>query len=495
MRISHMICSLAVLGGSLTNGPRDLEPAQMRQDLDVLKRSLEEAHGGLHRFSSKAEVDQAFRTAFLRLDRPMSTRAFIAVVSEALTVVRDGHMRLEYDATTNQSLATARLLPLRVASEGGRIVITSNDAVDNEAIAPGMELLSVNGRATADIVKLILPKLPGDGFIETGRTWRLARNFARDYWLFVDQGSTFAVTARAADGSTVTTTLGGATNEERSRAVNAVNSVMAANLAKLDGPDETVSLRFPEGHDIGVLRIRHFDGETFTSSVATAFTRLRDVRARALILDVRGNVGGVDEYGALLVSQLVATPFRYFERIKVTTIHPSFATWKAATFEDLRNGTRPARDGGFLVEPRLHSGVAEQTPAPNPFLGRLFVLIDGGTFSTAADVCAQIRSRTKATFIGEETGGGFEGNTSGLNALIVLPHSGLKLKIHMYGYWNAVAGGQRGRGTLPDIAAVRTVRDVLAGTDPPLDLAIELANDVAGQGGSRPLAVAIGVSF
>jgi C-terminal processing protease CtpA/Prc len=191
----------------------------------------------------------------------------------------------------------------------------------------------------------------------------------------------------------------------------------------------------------------------------------------------------------------VATPFRYFERIKVTTIHPSFATWKAATFEDLRNGTRPARDGGFLVEPRLHSGVAEQTPAPNPFLGRLFVLIDGGTFSTAADVCAQIRSRTKATFIGEETGGGFEGNTSGLNALIVLPHSGLKLKIHMYGYWNAVAGGQRGRGTLPDIAAVRTVRDVLAGTDPPLDLAIELANDVAGQGGSRPLAVAIGVSF
>jgi hypothetical protein len=48
---------------------------------------------------------------------------------------------------------------------------------------------------------------------------------------------------------------------------------------------------------------------------------------------------------------------------------------------------------------------------------------------------------------------------------------------------------------LPDIAAVRTVRDVLAGTDPPLDLAIELANDVAGQGGSRPLAVAIGVSF
>jgi C-terminal processing protease CtpA/Prc len=127
------------------------------------------------------------------------------------------------------------------------------------------------------------------------------------------------------------------------------------------------------------------------------------------------------------------------------------------------------------VLPQLHPGVAEQPPAASPFLGRVIVLIDGGTFSTAADVCAQIRSLTKATFIGEETGGGFEGNTSGLNAQIVLPRSGLRLRIQMYGYWNAVRGGQPGRGTLPDITIVRRTSDTLAGRDAALERALTLA--------------------
>jgi hypothetical protein len=131
---------------------------------------------------------------------------------------------------------------------------------------------------------------------------------------------------------------------------------------------------------------------------------------------------------------------------------------------------REAPDGGFLVLPTLHPGVAEQKAAASPFLGRLAVLIDGGTFSTSADVCAQLRSRTQAVFVGEETGGTAEGNTSGLDAQVVLPNSGLKLKVMMYGYWNALgplqpAALQRGRGTLPDVAVVRTVADVLAGVD------------------------------
>jgi len=118
--------------------------------------------------------------------------------------------------------------------------------------------------------------------------------------------------------------------------------------------------------------------------------------------------------------------------------------------------------------------VAEQAPSANPFLGSLAVLIDGGTFSTSADVCAQLRSLTEAVFVGEETGGAADGNTSGLNAQIVLPHSRFKLKIQMYGYWNAVGGHRVGRGTLPDVAALRTVQDVLSGSDSALSRALAL---------------------
>ena len=81
----------------------------------------------------------------------------------------------------------------------------------------------------------------------------------------------------------------------------------------------------------------------------------------------------------------------------------------------------------------------------------------------------------RATFIGEETGGGYEGNTSGLNASIVLPNSRLRLRIMMYDYWNAVKPpATPGRGTMPDHREVRRVADVLRGADPAMERALAI---------------------
>lgn len=180
---------------------------------------------------------------------------------------------------------------------------------------------------------------------------------------------------------------------------------------------------------LAVVRVQRFDGARYRREVDSVFRIICDRAARRAILDLRGNSGGDDLYGAFLVSQFTEKSFRYFDRIHVATIKPSFATWKPSTFDELRDGTVPDPAGGFLVTPALHAGVAEQQPAAVPLLGPLVVLMDGFTFSTAADVVAQLRGMGRATFVGEESGGAYEGNTSGLNALIVLPASGLKLKI------------------------------------------------------------------
>jgi C-terminal processing protease CtpA/Prc len=109
-------------------------------------------------------------------------------------------------------------------------------------------------------------------------------------------------------------------------------------------------------------------------------------------------------------------------------------------------------------------------------MGKVFVLIDGGTFSTAADFCAVTHHLKRATFIGEETGGGYYGNNSGLEATVTLPNSKFQVRVPMSEYWNAVPGydGKR-RGTLPDIAVETTTAGVLAGVDEQLAYALKLA--------------------
>jgi hypothetical protein len=455
-------------------GRVEMSPSEAATDFDVLHRALSEAHGGYARFSPRIEIDRRMAEHRARLTRPMTKLEFAGIVSEALAELRDGHARLEFDSVTSAAVMSARLFPLRIQLEGSRMVVLLNDTPTDSTIRPGMEVTSINGRSVEVLVKELLPKVSGDGFVETGRRTRLAREFGRLYWLFIEQADSYAIMARDA-GRSVTATLPGVLERDRRTTANPVNVTIARQLERLDGPSGNIVAEFLE-NDIARLRIRAFGGADFRATLDSVFQALRERGTKGLILDLRGNGGGVDQYGALLVAQFVARPFRYFDRIQITTRAPSFATWLPRTFEEVRLGTIPDSGGGFLVTAAYHSGVGEQAPARQPFQGKLVVLIDGGSFSTTADVAAQLRSMGRATFVGEETAGTYEGNISGLNALIVLPHSGLRTKIMMYGYWNAVRPPTRpGRGTIPDHVATRRVADVLAGRDPVLERAIAVA--------------------
>lgn len=172
----------------------------------------------------------------------------------------------------------------------------------------------------------------------------------------------------------------------------------------------------------------------------------------------------------------------YFDHINVKTIAPSFkehSDWSTSREARLREGTTPNPAGGYLVTAKLHRGVLEQPQGKHPFLGKVFVLINGGTFSTAADFCAVKHHLKRATFIGEETDGGYYGNDSGMQTMLTLPNSKLKIRVPMYEYWNAVPGydGER-RGTIPDYAVETKAANLLRGADEPLELALKLAAQV-----------------
>lgn len=473
---SSVLCAQSDAPARSADAVAQLSSSAALADFDVLRRALEEAHGGFDRFSTRAELDRRLDRHRARLNGPMSTLTFGGIVAEAIAEIRDGHARLELDSVTSAALARARVFPLRVQFEGDQLIVLFNDSPGDSTIRPGMEILRINERPIVGVVGALLPKVSGDGFIETGRRARLARGFAPLFWMYFEQADTYTVTARDTAGLSVTTTLPGVLERDRRTIVNPLNAVIAENIVRLEAPPGNVSLQFFDDTAIARLRIRAFDGQRFPALLDSAFRDLREQGTKALILDLRGNGGGVDEYGALLASYFVEQPFRYFDHIRLTTIAPSFATWPTRTFDAVRAGTVPDPRGGFRVTPVHHPGVGEQRPASHPFLGKLVVLIDGGSFSTTADVAAQLRSRERATFVGEETGGTYEGNTSGLNALIVLPNSRLRLKIMMYGYWNAVRPPDKpGRGTLPDHMVAYRVGDLLRGRDLALERAISLA--------------------
>jgi C-terminal processing protease CtpA/Prc len=456
-----------------------LTPTETQADFDLMRKALEEAHTGLYRYSTKAQMDRAFDAQRAKLNRSMTKVEFLAVVSETLAQIRCGHTGAMPDEELQAQITNARMFPLRFLPERGRLIVISNDTPADRTIQPGMEIIEINGRKTNDILNRILPALPTDGDVETGKWKRIQQGFGQQYWTFVEQASEFAIKARDASGKIVDANLAGVTASERAKNQNAVNADAKAALGSLDWSKENLSLRFLKDPEVAQIRIRGFGGQDYPQWMENTFKTLREKKTRVLILDLRGNGGGRDMYGAMLVSYFTDKPFRYFDHINVKTITPSFkqySDWNADREAQLREGMTPNPSGGFLVTAKLHPGVAEQSPGKYPFMGRTLVLIDGGTFSTAADFCAVLHHLKRGIFIGEETGGGYYGNNSGMQTIVTLPNSKLRIRTPMYEYWNAVPGynGKR-RGTRPDYPVETKVANLLNGRDDQLDMALKLA--------------------
>src|SRR5215510_4856909 len=461
----------AIVSGSLT-------PAEAQADFDLMRKALEEAHGGLYRYSTKVEMDRMFDAERAKLNRPMAKTDFVAVMLETLAQIRCGHTGMTPDEETTKEANEVPMLPLRLMAEGRRLVVLFNDTPDDQTIRPGMEVLEINGKKSAELLTRILPKMPADGDIQTGKLARLRNAFARNYWLFVDKTSEFAIKARDAAGKIVTAKLHGVSETERMKNENPLNAEVKASLDKNKWWSENLALRFLKEPDIAEIRIGGFGGGAYPKWMEDTFRSLHEKGTKVLILDLRGNGGGADMYEAMLVSYLTDKPFRYFDHINVKTISPSFkqySDWRRDNEPRLRELMKPNPAGGFLVPIEIHPGVAEQQPGKYPFMGKVFVLIDGGTFSTAADFCAVAHHLKRATFIGEETGGGYYGNNSGAMPILTLPNSKAQVCVPMFEYWNAVPGydGKR-RGTRPDLQVETTAMNLLRGVDEQLDAALKL---------------------
>ena len=65
-------------------------------------------------------------------------------------------------------------------------------------------------------------------------------------------------------------------------------------------------------------------------------------------------------------------------------------------------------------------------PSFPQFSGSVYILINGGTYSTGADFVSLMKSYQLATFIGDEAGGAYYGNTSGYLITVKLPNSKLR---------------------------------------------------------------------
>jgi hypothetical protein len=450
-KVAVTLCSAALLLAAglprvpvtRLEGQTHFSVVDVRQDFALLRSSIQEAHAGLYVYRTAQQIAQLFDSVQGTL-HDMTEAQFFRTIAPLLAEIRDGHTRsLPSERWMTWYADSARVLPVRLRFVAGHAFVSASS---EPGIERGDEVLAIDNHSVTQLMAELGPRLPRDGRAATGITGTLNTQFDLWYYLFIDQPAQFRLTIRRSKGDTVL--------------MQSAAIPPAALPVDRQGQARPLELRFLSDSNAAVLRIATFAaaelataGIDYAAFLYTTFERLSSSRTSNLVIDLRGNDGGRDTYGSLLLRHLVDHPFAYYRRLEARTDRISF--WPHTQLDSSFNsrfgaGMVRTPNGTYQLPVGRHQNLGLQTPRPPLFRGRVWVLIDGGTFSTAAEFCSIAWSLGRATFVGEETGGSYEGNASGTFAILTLPHTGIRIVIPLVRYELAVAPPrERGRGIIP----------------------------------------------
>jgi hypothetical protein len=206
------------------------------------------------------------------------------------------------------------------------------------------------------------------------------------------------------------------------------------------------------------------------STIKKCFKYISENKIQHLIIDLRDNGGGNGNIGSYVVSFILDSTLTYYLDKKTTPLkHKQYIEGRAGVIisNQFIMSDSITKSYWFKVKPKRKYN----------YDGKLYVLTNGGTFSTGAFVASVLKHKTRSIFSGKETGGSEYGIGGGVIGKLVLPYSNLTIKFPLYKWSFNTTSIDNGTGVIPDFYIHYTIEDILTGTDKEINKAIELINE------------------
>ena len=188
--------------------------------------------------------------------------------------------------------------------------------------------------------------------------------------------------------------------------------------------------------DVGIVSFNVFLLQPVLAEVQKAIDQFRARGDKAIIIDLRGNPGGIGAMVIPLAARLSATP--------------------------LTLGTIVYRDFSNVLATTASLGI-------KPFTGQVIVLTDEGTASTSEIFAAGLQEAKRALVVGDTTAG------AALGSIIEQLSGGAMVQIPVADFKTPKGMSIEGHGVQPDRRVFETRAGLLAGRDVVLDAGLDLA--------------------
>ena len=462
-----LVAGFLQLANSQDNTHQVYSAGQLKADYQLAVSALREAHPGLYRYITKADWDKLAGRLEKQLDQPMDQAAFYKTVFPLITAIRCGHTKF-YPAgsdTDKYPYKKTGLLPIKLFFREQKAYLWYA-YTNNPGIQSGTEILSINGQSIASLLSQLSAFIPADGTTRTSLNAELNQFFNAYYSTFIDASSRFTITHRS-NGKTKSLSVDGVSLE----------TILAKDRSMENPGQSFMELTIPAS-TTAVLTVRSFypDGgiDEFTKMTDSMFQAIRQKGVTNLVVDLRDNEGGIEEAGGYLCRNLLTKPFTYYKKVNVAT-NKEFSfrahAWLPPQYDEAR-ALIVEKDGEYLWP--LQQYLAEQSPAENVFRGNIYVLLNGRSFSVTSELAAVLKQDKRIRMLGEETGGAYNADNSGVFTVLTLPNTKMVVGIPLMAYHMNIPANKQTGGVHPDTEVKPGIKDLLDSRDPVMETTMRL---------------------
>lgn len=401
---------------------------ELKSDFRYLRQKLEKRHPNLYLYTSKEGTNAFFDSIENSIQNPYTEREFYHLLSLMNSRIKDGHtMILPSQKATDYYNSNCNFLPFYFYITSGKIQVLMNCS-SNNLIKEGNEILSINGIPTNKLLDELTSRSVRDGENKTYPQWILTNYFKEYYSFSYGHPKTYSILFKNNEGIEIPVSLNALSKDS----IRYYKSLKYPSSSTTSEAGKGIYLTINETNSTAILTIKSFDrqllrnkyNQHFSNEIKDAFTKIKDLKTEHLVVDIRNNQGGDFEPGRELLSYLIIEPVVY-----------------------------------------LKGSAQERTikPTTDAFKNKLYVLINGGSFSNSGIVSSYLAMNKRGVFYGEETAGNST-ILSGEPIDIVLPNTGLNCQVSTQSF-EITKENRSKHGVQPDVYIQPKIESLIAGKD------------------------------
>tara|TARA_R110000796_G_scaffold41772_4_gene103611 strand:- start:219496 stop:221082 length:1587 start_codon:yes stop_codon:yes gene_type:complete len=488
-------------------------PNKLQKDVDKAYRKLRKLHPKLYQFITKKDLDFKFDSLRNAISYPMTSLDFYKKLAPVISEVRQGHISVsppskKYKKKERKELVKKKFEFYDLEFENVKDAFLVKTTYGKDSTLIGDEVLEINEEPIKNLVENYKKLFSSDGYNTTFYDKFIALRFSSFY--FKDKGylDSLSITLKKQD-SIYIKVLRRISKDSLEDKSNLKDSIRPNKIVKLSKYEQKLkrekiktirknNLKYGyikskkvytrnfdfigKDNSIAYLQVRNFTNGKYKEFYKEVFQKIDSAKSKNLIIDLRDNTGGRLDEIANLYSYLIDENFQFIEKGQTLTRIPflkAFVSSKSSIFANIVGVLsapitipielmRGSKKKG-VVYYKLASSRKNRKPNDLNFKGNLYVLINGNSFSASSILSTNLKATHRATFVGEETGGHYNGTVAGVYKFVRLPTSKIMMNFGLLQIQSPYQNTENGYGIKPDVKIIPTKADRMKDFDPELD--------------------------